>query len=176
VKFYLIDKIEEASVKRLVGIKQVSLAEEYLADHFPSFPVLPGVMMLEALVQAAGWVLHVESDFGCSMGVLKEAKNVKYGSFVAPGSLLRFEVEMISRTAKGGTFKAVGMVGAAMEGTAGGVGTVQAVSARIEIAYFNLAEQVPEFADVDRKLIERHRARWALIAPKEVGREAFVLK
>jgi hypothetical protein len=63
----------------------VSLAEEYLADHFPTFPVLPGVMMLEAITQAAAWLLHRRSDFAKSMAVLKEARNVKYGTFVAPG-------------------------------------------------------------------------------------------
>ena len=58
VKFNLIDRIEEVSDTRLVAVKYVSLAEEYLADHFPTFPVLPGVLMLEAMTQAAGWLLH----------------------------------------------------------------------------------------------------------------------
>ena len=52
MKFNLIDSIIELSDTRIVAVKQVSLAEEYLADHFPTFPVLPGVMMLEALTQA----------------------------------------------------------------------------------------------------------------------------
>ena len=58
MKFNLIDKIESISDDRIVASKQVSLAEEYLADHFPTFPVLPGVLMLEALTQAAGWLLR----------------------------------------------------------------------------------------------------------------------
>lgn len=156
MKFNLIDKIESVSPRKLIGIKQVTLAEEYLADHFPTFPVLPGVLMLEALTQAAGWVLHVQSDFACSMAVLKEAKNVKYGTFVAPGSVLRVEVDLVSRTDGGGTFKAVGT----------NSGTL-AVSARIEIAYFNLAQRQSELAGVDRRLIEHNKARWALIAPKQ---------
>jgi 3-hydroxymyristoyl/3-hydroxydecanoyl-(acyl carrier protein) dehydratase len=94
VKFNLIDSILELSDTRIVAVKQVSLAEEYLADHFPTFPVLPGVMMLEALTQAAAWLLHRKNDFSCSMAVLKEAKNVKYGQFVAPGDALRVEVEL----------------------------------------------------------------------------------
>jgi 3-hydroxyacyl-[acyl-carrier-protein] dehydratase len=151
VKFYLIDKVELVSAEKLVGYKQVSLAEEYLADHFPTFPVLPGVLMLEALTQAAAWILHVRGNFACSMAVLKEARNVKYGSFVAPGNVLRVEVELI----RGNSFRAVGTVG-----------ETQAVSARIEMAYFNLAEKQPELADVDRRLIDHARARWALIAPQ----------
>jgi len=154
VKFNLIDKIESASATKLVGVKHVSLAEEYLADHFPTFPVLPGVLMLEALVQAAGWILHLASDFGCSMAVLKEARNVKYGAFVAPGNMLRVEVELLKRTDTGATFKAVGNVDSG-----------QAVTARLEMAYFNLAQRQPELALIDKRLIEHHKARWAIIAP-----------
>ena len=73
MKFNLIDKIEHLSDDRIVAVKQVSLAEEYLADHFPTFPVLPGVMMLEAITQAAGWLLHHRTNFSKSMAVLKEA-------------------------------------------------------------------------------------------------------
>ena len=88
MKFNLIDKIEQLDAQRIVAVKYVSLAEEYLADHFPTFPVLPGVMMLEALTQAAGWLMHRRTNFSRSMAVLKEARNVKYGTFVAPGGAL----------------------------------------------------------------------------------------
>ena len=81
MKFNLIDKIETLTDDRIIAVKYVSLAEEYLADHFPTFPVLPGVMMLEALTQAAGWLLHRRNNFSKSMAILKEARNVKYGTF-----------------------------------------------------------------------------------------------
>ena len=77
MKFNLIDKIEHLTDERIVGVKQVSLAEEYLADHFPTFAVLPGVMMLEAMTQAAGWLLHHRRGFSKSTVVLKEARHVK---------------------------------------------------------------------------------------------------
>ena len=128
MKFNLIDKIEEVSESRLVAVKYVSLAEEYLADHFPTFPVLPGVLMLEAMTQAAGWLLHRNSGFAKSMAVLKEAKNVKYGTFVAPGNALRVEVEVVKISESGGLFKA-----------AGSVNGNSAVSARLEMAYFNIS-------------------------------------
>src|SRR5438046_8940544 len=95
MKFNLIDKIESLSRDRIVASKYVSLAEEYLADHFPTFPVLPGVLMLETITQAAGWLLHRRHDFAKSMVVLKEARNVKYGTFVAPGQFLRVDVEWL---------------------------------------------------------------------------------
>ena len=158
MKFNLIDKIEEISDTRVVAVKHVSLAEEYLADHFPTFPVLPGVMMLEALTQAASWVLHRRSDFAKSFAVLKEAKNVKYGNFVAPGNALKIEVEFLKTTDAGASFKATGTVNGNT-----------AVTARIELAYFNLGEKQPQLAELDARLIEHHRRRWALIAPREAG-------
>ena len=154
VKFNLIDKVEQLSPQRIVAVKHVSLAEEYLADHFPTFPVLPGVMMLEAAVQAASWLLHTRRNFARSMAVLKEAKNVKYGHFVAPGNFLRVDVELTEATERGGTFKVTGSVGSAT-----------AIAARLELAYFDLSETNTEFAEIDRKLREHNRARWSLIAP-----------
>src|SRR4051812_9640739 len=81
MKFNLIDKIESFSAPPAVGVNYVPLAEESLADHSPTSPVLPGVMMLEALPQAPSWALHRRSNFAKSFAVLKEAKNVKYGNF-----------------------------------------------------------------------------------------------
>ena len=152
LKFNLIDKIESLSHDKIVASKYVSLAEEYLADHFPTFPVLPGVLMLEALTQAAGWLLHTRSNFAKSMAVLKEARNVKYGQFVAPGNSLHVEVEFMKETENGATFKATGTVNGAV-----------AVAARIELSYFSLAEKQPELAAIDAKLIEHHKARWSVL-------------
>jgi 3-hydroxyacyl-[acyl-carrier-protein] dehydratase len=154
VKFNLIDKIEQLADDRIVAVKYVSLAEEYLADHFPTFPVLPGVMMLEAITQAAGWLLHHRTGFARSMVVLKEARNVKYGHFVAPGNFLRVDVEFAKETEAGASFKATGSVG-----------SKQAVSARIELAYFDLAQKQPELAGVDAKSKQHNQQRWELIKP-----------
>jgi len=152
MKFELIDKIEQLTDERIVGAKYVTMAEEYLADHFPAFPVLPGVLMLEAAVQAAGWLLHHRTNFQRSMAVLKEARNVKYGNFVAPGNFLRMEVEYLKPTESGANFKATGYVGKS-----------QAVQMRLEIAYFDLAQKSPAMAETDARLIEEHRRRWELL-------------
>lgn len=152
MKFNLIDKIEQFNDDKIVAVKYVSLAEEYLADHFPTFPVLPGVMMLEALTQAAAWLLHKRENFRCSMAVLREARNVKYGQFVAPGNSLRVTVELLKPTEAGASFKASGEVGAA-----------QALAARIELSYFNLADKQPQLAEIDARLIEHNRQRWAVL-------------
>jgi 3-hydroxyacyl-[acyl-carrier-protein] dehydratase len=154
LKFELLDKVESITPERIVAYKHVSLAEEYLADHFPSFPVLPGVMMLEALVQAAGWVLLVGQEFRPAMAVLKEARNVRYGQFVAPGNWLKVEVELAKPLPTGGVFKATGWVG-----------EQQALAARLELACVDLAAQRPELAAVDQQLRDNNRRRWSLLAP-----------
>lgn len=154
MKFNLIDKIEQLDEQRIVGVKHVTLAEEYLADHFPTFPVLPGVMMLEAVTQAAGWLMHHRQDFAKAFAVLKEARNVKYGTFVAPGNYLRVDVQWIKDTESGATFKATGSVNGAT-----------AIQARIELAYFNLGDRQPDLGNLDSRLIEHNRRRWDLIRP-----------
>ena len=59
MRFVLIDRIVEVRPgQSLVAVKNLSLAEEYLADHFPGFPVMPGVLMLEALTQAGAWLIR----------------------------------------------------------------------------------------------------------------------
>lgn len=152
MKFNLIDKIELLTDEKIVAVKYVSLAEEYLADHFPTFPVLPGVMMLEAATQAATWLLHRRQNFAKSLVVLKEAKNVKYGNFVAPGNFLRLEVELMKFLDTGATFKVTGYVN---ESTA--------VQARIELAAFNLADKQPALANLDDKLRAHTRSRFEVL-------------
>lgn len=152
MRFNLIDKVIQLTDTSIVAAKQVSLAEEYLADHFPTFPVLPGVMMLEAMTQAAGWLLHHRSGFARSIAVLKEARNVKYGQFVAPGDALVVQLELNKVTDTGATFKATGTVG-----------NEQAVAARIELAYFDLAQKQPELAGLDARLKEHNKSRWQVL-------------
>ena len=77
VRFHLLDRVEEVSDTRIVATKAVSQAEEYLADHFPTFPVLPGVLMLEAATQAAAWLAFRRTRFAVSVAVLKSARNVR---------------------------------------------------------------------------------------------------
>ena len=91
MKFNLIDMVLEQSLDRIVTVKHVSLAEEYLADHFPTFPVLPGVLMVEAMVQAARRML---ADRGDRRLVLGEVRALKFGSFVRPGEVLEVEVTL----------------------------------------------------------------------------------
>ena len=91
MRFDLIDSVLEQSDEHIVAVKQVSLAEEYLADHFPTFPVLPGVMMVELMVQAARRMLAPRGD---ARLVLGEVKVVKFARLVRPGEALQMEVRL----------------------------------------------------------------------------------
>jgi 3-hydroxyacyl-[acyl-carrier-protein] dehydratase len=86
--FCLLDRVLSRDDDSIVTIKHVSSAEEYLQDHFPSFPVLPGVMMLEAMTQAARALLDPD-DTASSPWVLGGARALKYGAFVRPGATIR---------------------------------------------------------------------------------------
>ncbi|HZW11290.1 MAG TPA: hypothetical protein VFF69_15410 [Phycisphaerales bacterium] len=90
--FNLVDRVLEASPEGATTLKQVSLAEEYLQDHFPSFPVLPGVLMLEAMVQA-GRVAAASRGLSVPL-VLGEVRALKYNRFVPPGAAIRAQVSL----------------------------------------------------------------------------------
>jgi len=91
--FDLVDRVLEIDSGHIVTIKAVSGAEEYLQDHFPTFPVLPGVMMLEAMVQAARRLIETRDPGGPPV-VLGRVRALKYGRFVKPGSALRVVVSL----------------------------------------------------------------------------------
>jgi 3-hydroxyacyl-[acyl-carrier-protein] dehydratase len=100
MKFTLIDHVVEQSPDRVIARKHVSLAEEYLADHFPTFPVLPGVLMVEAMVQAARLMLATRSNDRLVPG---EVKAFKFAGMVRPGEALEVEVSLAG-TSDDGSF------------------------------------------------------------------------
>lgn len=101
MKFTLIDRVLERTETRLVALKHVSAAEEYLQDHFPTFPVLPGVMMVEAMTQAARALVD-PSNASPTPLVLCEVRALKYGQFVKPGDSMRVEVDLAESDDEGG--------------------------------------------------------------------------
>lgn len=112
MRFGLVDHIIECKRgERIVAVKAVSLAEEYLADHFPTFPVLPGVLILQGLIEAATWLAHDALAFAPVVILLKEAKNVTYKSFVKPGNLLRLEVTCRKLAEDSSEFEGLGFCG-----------------------------------------------------------------
>ena len=153
MKFHLVDRVELIEPgKKIVTIKALSLAEEYLADHFPAFPVLPGVLMLEAMVQAAAWLVRVRQNFAKSIVVLSAARNIRYANFVAPGNIMRCELDAVEITETSAKFKGV----ASVEGKT-------TVSGKIELKCFNLSERAAFLAEADEKIVALLKDRWKLI-------------
>src|SRR5579872_3572067 len=111
MRFTLIDRITSIQPgKSIEAIKNLSFGEEYLADHFPGFPVMPGVLMVEALVQSGAWLMRHDEDFKYSTILLKAAKAVKFLNFVSPGRTLLVTVELVAWNNGECTFKGSGTV------------------------------------------------------------------
>ncbi len=153
MKFLLIDRILELDPpRRIVSSKALSLAEEYLADHFPTYPVMPGVLMVEAAVQSAAWLVRVSLGFTKSLVLLSELKNVTYKSFVAPGHTLQLEVVARGIEEAGSEFDCRGV----SDGR-------DMVKARLKLRHLNLADKNPLLADVDARLIDEARKQFELL-------------
>ena len=160
MRFHLLDRILEVRPgQSLRAVKNLTLGEEYLADHFPSFPVMPGVLMLQTLVEASAWLLRLTDDFRHSVIVLREAKNVKYGAFMEPGRQLSVVVELIERGDGIASFKG--------KGEADGQTTV---SARLTLAEYNLRDRNPAWQDTDEHLV-RHLRETATVLQREPGEQ-----
>jgi len=148
--FSLIDKIDSLEPgKKIVAAKSLSLAEEYLQDHFPNFPVMPGVLMLEALTQASAWLIRASEDFAHSIVVLKEARNVKYARFVQPGQTLNIASEIVKEEGNLVTLNAAGTV----EGQTN-------LKAKLILCRYNLSDADPKKAFTDQKLIVEMREQF----------------
>jgi 3-hydroxyacyl-[acyl-carrier-protein] dehydratase len=153
MRFCLLDRIcsLEPDVE-VTAVKAVSLAEEYLADHFPEFPVLPGVFMLEAAAEAATWLVRISENYAHSMIMLAEARSVKFTDFVTPGHELRLTVEQIKREGAQVHFKFQGEVE-----------TRLCVSGRLSLECYNLADDDPELAGLDARMIAHQRTLESLL-------------
>ncbi len=153
MRFNLVDEIRQLEPGRKIqAVKNLTLGEEYLADHFPGFPVMPGVLMLQTLVEAGAWLLRLTEDYRYSMIVLREAKNVKYGHFMEPGRQMIVTVEMTERNGKLASFKAKGEIEANL-----------AISARVTLETYNLRDQDPALESTDQKLIAHFRELYRLL-------------
>jgi 3-hydroxyacyl-[acyl-carrier-protein] dehydratase len=147
MRFTLLDRITELQPgAKITATKNLTLAEEYLADHFPGFPVMPGVLMLEALTQAGAWLVRASEDFSHSIVVLKEARNIKYSNFVEPGQTLVLTAEILDQDERHTRIKGQGAVDGAVT-----------VSGKLVLERYNLAEESADRSLNDTVVIHQLR-------------------
>lgn len=154
MRFHLVDQIRSVEPgRKLTAVKFLTLGEEYLADHFPTFPVMPGVLMLQAVVEAGSWLVRVSHDYAHSILVLREVKNAKYGTFMPPGHRMDLTVELV-KSEDGPRFTLKG------RGELAGQSTV---SAQFVLHGYNLRERLPHGAERDERLIRQLQAHYELL-------------
>jgi len=153
MRFLLLDKITELQPgESISAVKTLSLAEEYLQDHFPGFPIMPGVLLVEALVQTSAWLMRSTEEFRYSTVLLKEAKAVKFSYFVSPGKTLKITSTVHKRGEREWTFKASGEV----DGT-------NTVSARLTLEQSNVVEKYPQLTAADAQQTEKMKEIFAVL-------------
>jgi len=153
MRFILIDKVISLQPgKEIKTLKSVSLAEEYLADHFPAFPVLPGVLLLQGLIESASWLVRETENFAHSMILLEEARNIKYKSFLAPGSQIEYTVQAKTIEENFSKFTGFGL----SEGE-------KIVEGTFGLRHFSLADENPAMAAIDTNIVENMKKRWKLL-------------
>ncbi len=152
MRFNLVDRVHVWEPgKSLSASKALTLGEEYLADHFPTFPVMPGVLMLQAVVEASAWLWRITSDFKHPVITLREVKNVKYGTFMQPGHVLELSTELLKSDDSTATFRGKGQV------RGGG----QTVNAQIVLTGYNVEDKMQSGGPTDDSLRQHWRDRWA---------------
>lgn len=150
MRFRQLDKIIElVPGERIVAVRQVRADEDYLRDHFPLFPVMPGVLMLEALFQASCWLIRATEDFENSLLVLREAKNVRFADFMEPDQTLKINAEILKLEKEMVSIRATGVKNDTV-----------AVSARLVIGKSNLKSKNTDLSSLDEFMRESMRVQF----------------
>jgi 3-hydroxyacyl-[acyl-carrier-protein] dehydratase len=153
MQFTLIDRITDLQPGiSITAVKTLHPSEEYLRDHFPKFPVMPGVMMLETLYQVGAWLVRKSEDFLHGVVLLQEARHVKFADFVQPGETLVVTCHVVKQDARHTTLKAQGVVGG-----------VVAVSGTLVLERFNVADVYPTRGAWNTYARRKAREQFALL-------------
>ena len=96
-RFLLVDKILDLEVgKKAIGIKNVSANEPFFQGHFPKYPIMPGVLIVEAMAQVGAIAMMSMEENKGKLGVFAGIDKVRFKKEVRPGDTLKMEVEMLS--------------------------------------------------------------------------------
>lgn len=109
--FLLVDKIIEIDIEKgyILGQKNVTFNESFFQGHFPDAPIMPGVLILEALAQTGGVLLHVKENPN-KIAVLLSISNAKFRNPVRPGDVLQLKGEGLHFSSKGGRIHCTALV------------------------------------------------------------------
>jgi 3-hydroxyacyl-[acyl-carrier-protein] dehydratase len=98
MRYLLVDRIVEVKAgEKIRGIKNIAMSEDFLEYHFPRNPVMPGVLLLEALAQLTGWLEAASSDFG-NWFLLSRVRSSRFYGFSLPGDVVELAVEVSPRS------------------------------------------------------------------------------
>lgn len=138
MRWYWIDRfLEFESGSYAKSIKNVTLAEEHLHDHFPGFPVMPGSLMVEGMAQTGGILLGEKYNFD-HIVVLAKVPKVSFHSWACPGDSIVYTAKLIDARPEGGSVECTAYVG-------------ERLVAEAEIMFAHLSQDDPEFGQIDQK-------------------------
>jgi len=103
----MVDRVVKMDNTHITAIKNVSMSEPFFQGHFPGHPIMPGVLQLEAIAQAAGLLMMKRGETGGQLAYFMSAEDVKWRKPVAPGDVLTIEVELMKTRGKIGKAKGV---------------------------------------------------------------------
>jgi 3-hydroxyacyl-[acyl-carrier-protein] dehydratase len=131
MRFILIDRIIELHPDQsAIGVKNVTMSEDFLAHHFPHRPIMPGVLIVESMVQLADWLIRASSEFKL-IGLATAFDRIKFRNVVRPGDQMKVKVSQTSRQGTLASFKGEAYVGDKLAASANFTLIVESIDAYI---------------------------------------------